>query len=60
MRKFWRWLVLLCFNLRFERSLDDMLEERMRLNEEREILLGEIADNERAIKQATLGSGVRV
>jgi hypothetical protein len=54
------WLVWLCFNLRFERSLDDMLEERMRLNEEREILLGEIADNERAIKQATLGSEVRV
>ena len=60
MRKFWRWLVWLCFNLRFERSLDDMLEERMRLNEEREILLGQIAANERAIKQATLGSGARV
>ena len=60
MKRFWRWVYWRLFDLRYPRSLEELLIERAVLNEEREILLGQIAANERAIKQANLGSGVRV
>lgn len=60
MNKFWRWMYWLLFDLRLTRSLDEMLLERARLHEERDILLGKIAANERSIKQATLHTDVRV
>ena len=52
MKRFWRWVYWRLFDLRYPRSLEELLIERAVLNEEREILLGQIAANERAIKQA--------
>ena len=60
MKRFWRWVYWRLLDLRYPPSLEELLIERAVLNEEREILLGQIAANERAIKQATLGSGARV
>ena len=59
MSKFWRWIYWLCFELHMSRvpTMEELIDERGRLYDERAILNGEIAANEAAILQCTLNTG---